>query len=518
MLDATLGLAQGRGDLRQAALGDPQAATAFIGSLGSGDQNYPPPVNKIVGGQLVTTLDDHDGLTDKLRFARRIPRYDTGPKPMGVDELFWPLRPVPGCALLLLTVGIPCLYYGTEQAMAGPALPDRRRFPLDGWPDDGYHNDRYLREAMFGPAFPRPAGGAGVPAVLGGVTEDTDAIGSARYGTVGKHVFRRDHAVYRRVQVMTQVRAGQDPLRHGKQYYRPSTVPREHPASGRAVGNLLAWSRLTDTQEVVVVVNTATPRSADGGQQGDDGVRTAQVLVDADMNQAGRQLQVLASTAHCDGGPPRPDSRHETRRHVHLGRSGLRRGLGACRRRGRRAVDLSDRRTDGIVMTPGRDDRPGATREPLESSSVRRRRCGEHGQVAHVGIGEPMHAQVRIPPRRLTVDRDAHRAHLMRDPAHGRELEALARRYPPRASITSPLSRRCRRRSSETFTRVIVTVKPGSPCVSVIVLPSLSAGTSSRNTISHQVPDSSAFRIVRNSSLAITASWFRFAPSSTTTL
>jgi hypothetical protein len=65
-------------------------------------------------------------------------------------------------AIQLLTLGIPCLYYGTEQGFAGPEESEQVWLP--GW---GSH-DRYLREAMFGPRFPRAPGRAGVPGSVPG--------------------------------------------------------------------------------------------------------------------------------------------------------------------------------------------------------------------------------------------------------------------------------------------------------------------------------------------------------------
>ena len=59
-----------------------------------------------------------------------------------------------GVAVQLFTLGIPCIYYGTEQAFAGPAHSQLRWLTGEGW-GGGDHADRYLREAMFGPDHPR---------------------------------------------------------------------------------------------------------------------------------------------------------------------------------------------------------------------------------------------------------------------------------------------------------------------------------------------------------------------------
>ena len=64
-------------------------------------------------------------------------------------------------AIQLFTLGIPCIYYGTEQAFAGPERSER-----DQHLHDYGGTDRYLREAMFGPEHPRLNGRA----ALGGAT------------------------------------------------------------------------------------------------------------------------------------------------------------------------------------------------------------------------------------------------------------------------------------------------------------------------------------------------------------
>ena len=63
-----------------------------------------------LGNRHVSVLDDHDHVFgDKLRFS---------------SEAASDHQVVAGVALQLLTLGIPCLYYGTEQALAGPE-PER---------------------------------------------------------------------------------------------------------------------------------------------------------------------------------------------------------------------------------------------------------------------------------------------------------------------------------------------------------------------------------------------------------
>ena len=92
----------------------------------------------------VSILDDDDHVSgDKVRFSS-----DATP----LDH-----QVVAGVAMQLFGLGIPCIYYGTEQAFAGPEKPRRRYLP-----DYNGGKDKYLREAMFGPDHPRASGRAGI--------------------------------------------------------------------------------------------------------------------------------------------------------------------------------------------------------------------------------------------------------------------------------------------------------------------------------------------------------------------
>ena len=91
-----------------------------------------------LGDQHVSVLDDHDHvLGEKIRFSA----YAASETQVAA-----------GVAMQLFTLGIPCIYYGTEQALAGPEDEERK------WLPDWKASDRYLREAMFGPMHPRRGG------------------------------------------------------------------------------------------------------------------------------------------------------------------------------------------------------------------------------------------------------------------------------------------------------------------------------------------------------------------------
>ena len=294
-LTAALEIGGPRQDMRRAAARNDGSA-AYLERYNN--QPDPLPVShRTAGACFVTLLDDHDDLGDHRRFPQ-VRRVDPpGADDRDADSFCHPLQCVPGVALMLLGLGVPCLYYGTEQGMTGAALRDPGRLPSWGAGDHG--GDRYLREAMFGPAHPRPLGSAGRPAVPGGPTEDADATGFGPFGTAGRHLFDPQSPVYRRIRALLAVRRAHTPLRSGRQYARPATLPAEHPAGGAVATGIMAWSRIQAWQEAVVVVNT-NPPSAGGA-----GLVTAQVLVDIGLNPPGTaKLRVAASTAQCDNLAP----------------------------------------------------------------------------------------------------------------------------------------------------------------------------------------------------------------------
>ncbi len=86
-------------------------------------------------------------------------------------------------------VRIPCIYYGTEQAFAGPELDEK-------W-TRSKNSDRDLREAMFGPDHPRKAG-------LERQSPDSDMRlpGFEPFGTTRYHCFDPRFHVYRRIAAM----------------------------------------------------------------------------------------------------------------------------------------------------------------------------------------------------------------------------------------------------------------------------------------------------------------------------
>jgi len=225
------------------------------------------------GRSHVSILDDHDHVSgDKVRFS---------------SDAASDHQVVAGVAIQLFSLGIPCVYYGTEQAFAGPEKSERDQYLPD------YHAaDKYLREAMFGPLHPRKSGIAGIGATADAL--DENMFGFGPFGTSGAHAFNPQAPAFVRIASLARVRQRFPVLRYGRLYQRPiSNFGLPFIESG--AGELIAWSRILDDEEALCVVNG-------NGKE----VRGADVLVDANLNaenapgttpaQPGAVLVVIANS------------------------------------------------------------------------------------------------------------------------------------------------------------------------------------------------------------------------------
>lgn len=239
---------------------------AYFNGFDPGDAHMGSHRN--LGERHVSILDDHDHVFgDKIRFS---------------SEAASDHQVVAGVAIQLLTLGIPCIYYGTEQALAGPEMEERKWLP--GWK----RSDRYLREAMFGPDHPRRSGRNGLPSSSTGLDQHLPGFGA--FGTAGHHCFDEDNAIYLRIAALAAVRRKFPVLRHGRQYLRPiSLIGEQFDVHGP--GQIVAWSRILDDEEAVSVLNS---HGADS--------RRADVLVDAHLNPPGSTMTVVLNTAEAAGG------------------------------------------------------------------------------------------------------------------------------------------------------------------------------------------------------------------------
>jgi len=186
-------------------------------------------------------------------------------------------------AFQLFTLGIPCIYYGTEQAFAGPAQSQWRYLFAQGWQQSQNWADRYLREAMFGPDHPRADHHQPVDTQL--TTRDESLPGFGPFGTAGAHAFDPTSPGYVRIAALCAARAAHAVLRIGRQYPRQLRLPHTG-FDPPAAGELVAWSRILDDQEAVVLVNPNG--TADRG--GD-------VVIAAELSAPGTDYVVIVNTA-----------------------------------------------------------------------------------------------------------------------------------------------------------------------------------------------------------------------------
>jgi glycosidase len=226
-LNACLDIGEQRGTLCSVSKGLQSASDFFAGfsyydpGMGS-HRNY--------GSRHLSISNDHDHVSGaKIRYAADASN----------DH-----QAAAVAALQLFTLGIPCIYYGTEQGLASGAEPQERGY-LSNWGS----NDALLREAMFGPEHPRATGFNGTQGEV-----DTSIPGFGPHGTAGWHVFNTAHPVYTRIKQLAAARASYHPLRRGRQYQRATSFL-SGPFGFHGPGELAAWSRIFDDQEIVIIVN-----------------------------------------------------------------------------------------------------------------------------------------------------------------------------------------------------------------------------------------------------------------------
>jgi glycosidase len=197
------------------------------------------------GRMHVSILDDHD-MSCKSRKERFAANNST-------PHRHW--QSAHAVAIQLLTPGIPCIYYGTEQAFDG---------------NEGYHDysiepsrfgeDRYIREDMFGGPF-------------------------GAFETTGCHFFNPNHPTYLRIAAIARLRNQMDyigrTLKMGVCYPRETSFA-DSPFHLPGSGELFGWSRILAYHEVVMVLNT------NGVEE-----RGAKVTVDENLNPPGSRLRVL---------------------------------------------------------------------------------------------------------------------------------------------------------------------------------------------------------------------------------
>ena len=182
------------------------------------------------GQYFVTFVDNHD------QMVRPYKRFMNN-----VDD---PRQAALAIGYLLTNMGIPCIYYGTEQGF-----------------DGGGSSDAYVREAMFGGNW-------------------------GAFDTTGCHFFNPQHSIYQGIAKIAKIRAEEPALRYGREYFREISGNGKdfgHPIDGHCT---LAFSRVLDTTSVVVAMNLTHERRED------------YILVDGNLNPPDSTLVDLLN----DGG------------------------------------------------------------------------------------------------------------------------------------------------------------------------------------------------------------------------
>lgn len=166
-----------------------------------------------LGQYLVTFLDNHDqvGHTLKQRFG-----HDAAEEQI-----------IAGVGYLLCALGIPCLYYGTEQGFEGSGKEDHA-----------------VRECLFNPAEPT------------------------------QNALNLQCRIYQSIRQLAELRRDTPALKFGRMYWREISPTGQAFALPSKPGSLIAFSRILHDAELLVVCNTS-PHLTQAGY----------VVVDTELNR-----------------------------------------------------------------------------------------------------------------------------------------------------------------------------------------------------------------------------------------
>jgi glycosidase len=181
------------------------------------------------GRYFVTFVDNHDQMARPYRRFMHANPY--------------PRQAVLAIGYLLTSLGVPCLYYGTEQGF-----------------DGGGSDDAYVRECMFGGSW-------------------------GAFATSGCHFFDPLHELYRAIAAVAAVRLAEPALRYGRLYFREISTNGSDFGQPNDGNCTLAYSRILDSQELLVALNLSNVQ------------RNDYITVDLNLNAPGRNLQDLLDPA-----------------------------------------------------------------------------------------------------------------------------------------------------------------------------------------------------------------------------
>ena len=184
--------------------------------------------------KVVTMFDDHDQVRKGENKARFCADRDAEKQVLSA------------LAFNATTIGIPCIYYGTEQLFNGSG-----------------RSDQFLRETMFGGDY-------------------------GAFQSRNRHFFKEDGAVFRELPKVLKIRRERITLRRGRQYLRQISGNGIDFGFPRMIGNeirsVVPWSRVFNETEMLLAINT------------DLAPRTAWVTVDNSLHRAGDTLRCMYST------------------------------------------------------------------------------------------------------------------------------------------------------------------------------------------------------------------------------
>lgn len=239
-----------------------QEAKSYVGTAPD-EWNPALGSSRLSAERYVTVLNDHDHVYGaKLRFsANASSNYQI----------------VAGVAIQLLSLGVPCIYYGSEQAFAGPESSEVK------WLPDYGSSDCYLRETMFGAEHPKASGKMGLS------DYDNNLPGFGAFGTVGYHCFNQKHPAFIRIKHLIEISKKYVALSYGREYLRQISNFGYNFTDSKG-GEIIAWSRILDDEEILCIVNS----------NGNDR-RGGDVKVDANISLTYPNFYIIANTEEVAG-------------------------------------------------------------------------------------------------------------------------------------------------------------------------------------------------------------------------
>lgn len=156
------------------------------------------------------------------------------------------IQAVLGTGFQMASLGIPTIYYGTEQGFDGAGYPP--------------HGDRYVRECMFGGEF-----------------------GAKR--TRGVHFFNPENELYKQISQLCNIRRNEPALRYGRMYFRKISFDGQN-FNWPDRKQVIAWSRILAGEEILCAINTDAEDELD-----------VWVIVENELHDAGVEFEPLFSNS-----------------------------------------------------------------------------------------------------------------------------------------------------------------------------------------------------------------------------